>query len=347
MALASRMGGLATGIVLLLVGATHGSAEELETFVYGRWTGTAHSDAAGGFDRCTVLANFKRASASTMRDVGAAISIDRANGWRIGFIEPGVAVSGRTGTYKMMIDGERLIEAVPDAVVDQMAALALSDPVPVFGRMRRGNVLSVDAVDEQYDLPLAGVGRALDWLEGCVTRYTAFVARGREKAAAESAEMRREIAATLSDILPLVEARDIRVGPPVGTPAFPSEDKFVTWRADAVEGAAQIWAGRSAKALAEEIVATNVNCARRNLPNPAAPARAEAKPSKKPKPDKVAFAVVDCDDTLGTRRVALVLWPRRKGGLYQVTVTARANETPDKVEAFATRLADAARAKVN
>jgi hypothetical protein len=343
---AKTAGRLLAGLGWLVLLAGPALAVDLDSFTYGRWKGVAESDASGGFDRCTVLANFKRASGTSMRDVGTAIMIDKSNGWRIGFIEPGVSVFGRGEPYRLGVDGKPVLEAKPDATADQMAVLALGgDPKPLFGSLRQGNVLTVHAADELYELPLAGIGRALDWLDGCVDRYKSFVPPGREKAAAESLEVRRDIAGLMGRLLEAASARDVRIGPPAGTPEFPSEDKSVVWRAGGLEGSVQVWAGKSAKSLADDIVKSNSGCTRRpTAPAKGAPAKPPAKSAGKAKPDPVALAVVDCEDPLGARRIGLVLLPRPKGGIYQITVTARAEESPDEVDRLGEKLAEAARA---
>ena len=85
---AVESGADAVGFVLYPKSPRHvpiARAAELETFQYGRWTGTANTDDSGSFSRCAVTGRFKRASVTSGREVAAAIALDRINGWTLGF----------------------------------------------------------------------------------------------------------------------------------------------------------------------------------------------------------------------------------------------------------------------
>lgn len=318
----------------LAVGAPRDvKAVDLETFAYGRWNGAASTDGSGSFARCSVNARFKRASPSSGRDVGAAITMDRSNGWTFGFAGAGGSSSGSGEPVRLVVDGEKLVETVPDATADDVTLLALPDPASVFAALRKGATLTVETRDDAYDLTLAGLPRALDWVEACARRYETFVPAGREKAAAEAADLRRDIAELMHRLFETVAAKDVRVGPPPGVPAFASEDKTVPWRAEGLQGEGQVWAGKNARQLADKIISTSRGCKRRP---------ATAKGAKPAKADPVVFAVVDCEDPVGARRIALVLMPRGKGGIYLISVHTREGG-PDDVARLGERLAEAAR----
>jgi len=331
--------------VAALAGVGVARAAELETFQYGRWTGTANTDDSGSFSRCAVTGRFKRASVTSGREVAAAIALDRINGWTLGF------AGGDTGaspvSFRITIDGEAVIEGQPEAQADQVAVIGVPDIERFLGALRRGSTLGVAAADEHYDLALAGVARALDWVEACAKRYANFVPPGREKATADAAKLRQDIAGLMGRLLQAVEAKEVRVGPPPGIPAYPSEDKSLSWKADGMQGEIQVWAGKNAQSLADRIIGTSPGCRKRAGEVKKAPAaRPPAGPKKAGKPDPIVFEVVDCDDPGGTRRIALVLMPRSQGGIYLISVQTREPGAPDKVDRLGERLVEEVRRTV-
>lgn len=323
--------------LVMAVGATLGTgggavAVDLETFEYGRWTGAASTDDGGAFSRCAVTGRFRRAAATSGRDVAAAITMDRVNGWTLGFVG-GATLNPVKERYIVTVDGEPVLEDRPDAAADQIAVIAVTDTPRFLAALRRGHTLTIAGAEDTFDLTLAGVGRALDWVEACAKRYANFVPPGREKATADAAELRQDIGRLMQALLATAEAKEFRVGPPPGIPSFPSEDKSLPWRADGLKGEIQVWAGKSARGLAERIISTSEGCKRRD-------ASVSAKPVKR---DRIVFEVVDCIDAFGSRRIALVLMPRPKGGIYLISVQTKDPGAPEAVDRLGARLADAAR----
>lgn len=324
-------------IVAAALGVTIGSAGsagavDLETFEYGRWTGAASTDDAGAFSRCAVTGRFRRASLTSGRDVAAAITMDRVNGWTLGFVG-GAMLNPTKERYVVTVDGEAVLEDRPDAAADQIAVIAVTDTSRFLGALRRGHTLTIAGTNDTFDLTLAGVGRALDWVEDCAKRYATFVPRGREKATADAAELRQDIGQVMQGLLARAEAKEFRVGPPPGIPSFPSEDKSLPWRADGLKGEIQVWAGKSARGLADRIISTSEGCKRRD----------GTTGGKVAKRDRIVFEVVDCVDAFGSRRIALVLMPRPKGGIYLISVQTKDPAEPEAVDRLGARLADAAR----
>ncbi|MEJ1161295.1 hypothetical protein [Prosthecomicrobium sp. N25] len=321
----------ATALVLAMVaGGGAAMAAELEAFSYGRWTGSAITDDFGSFSRCSVSGRFKRASASSGREIAAAVTMDRTSGWTLGIVGAQGGESAPAQSFRLSIDGRSVIESRPEAAGDQIAVFVLPDPPGTIDALRKGHTLTVTAEDDTYDLALAGIGRALDWVEACAKRYATFVSPGREKATSEAAVLRKDISGLMEKLFASVDAKNVRVGPPPGIPDIPSEDKTVGWRAEGLHGEGQVWSGRNARALADRIIGSTEGCKRRP---------ATRKPAKG---EKVILELVDCLDPSGARRVGLVLMPRGKGGIYLISVHSREGST-DAVDRLGEQIAESAR----
>lgn len=334
---------LAALVTILPLVCEPAGAADVETFGYGRWNGTATTDDAGSFARCTVIARFKRASVSSNRDIGAAVTMDRVNGWTIGVVGATSADLATSDTpFRVEVDGTELLVGKPEVAIDQVAVLAVREPERFLAALRKGDRMTISTPADDFVLPLAGVPKALDWIEGCTKRYESFVPPGREKATADAAVLRRDIGTLMQTLLQTVDAKDIQVGPPPGTPAFPSEDKSLPWKAEGMHGEVQVWDGRDPKTLANQIIGSSSGCKRRPDAARGDPAKTA---KKKGKPDLVVFAVVDCLDEAGPRRIALVLLPRVKGGIYLISVQNR-EAGPEAVDRLGERLAEAARRTV-
>jgi hypothetical protein len=159
---------LATAVALTVAPSGLGTAAEYNRFLAGGWSGGAHrSGDTGEFTHCAISKTYPKGIVvvyGLSRDGEFDLFLG-SEAWRL-----------RKGAYDaatLSIDGARLGQFPAGPIGENLLKISLGAGTDAIEALRRGKILTVNAMQRKFDFRLVGTAQALPRLQRCVESETA------------------------------------------------------------------------------------------------------------------------------------------------------------------------------
>ncbi len=158
---------LAATVLPVLFSASLASADVVESFRSGGWSGNAFTDDSGRLSTCV-------ASATYRSGITLYVQVDTTYNWAIGFSEPSWNMKeGADIPLSFRIDRGKWQQGIARATSKTLARMQMPPESYIITRFRRGRTMYVSDGTNNYEFRLTGTSRLLARLAKCVDQNVA------------------------------------------------------------------------------------------------------------------------------------------------------------------------------